>query len=685
MPGPSCSWMVVCAAAACLLLHCNSDHAVAQDKPADSIQRSLRANLQYLASDELKGRSVTDETIDVAADYIAKRFTEIGLKTDLYDGTPFQSVDVNVGSGIGSDEKNQLTFRNIPGVTAEATSDAPKVTSLKLGDGFSPLAIGAGNASVSAPVAFVGYGITAPKIGYDDYKGLDVSGCVVVLLRKEPQLGDPDSPFDGTKNSRHAFFVTKINNAIKQGAAAVLIVNDPASIEDAVRREEQRREQELERRAAIKKQLKQLPAEAKKNRKALAEKLDNIGKIIGGIEDDIAEARRGVLDLSTAGGPNRQTKSIPVVSVARDVISNLIENESGKSLEEIESDIDETLRPQSMFLENLNASVLVDLKPAVAKTKNVLGMLPGKGALSTQTVVVGAHYDHVGMGGYGSLAPGTIAIHNGADDNASGTCTMLACAQSMVDRLRNVDSHRTMLFIAFTGEERGLIGSKAYVDSPLRSLDETAVMVNLDMVGRLRDNELTVYGTGSADTLDATVETANQQHRFDLFKVASGYGPSDHQSFYVAGVPVLFFFTGLHNDYHRPTDDFDKINMDDLNRVAAMVTDVTYRLSTESRRPVYAETQKGIRVRRQLTVYLGVTLSDRGDHVVLSSVAEDSPAEKGGLLLGDRLEKMGKSNVPTSADVLSWLRGKSPGDQISLSILRDGKPMQLDVKLGKRE
>ena len=320
------------------------------------------------------------------------------------------------------------------------------------------------------------------------------------------------------------------------------------------------------------------------------------------------------------------------------------------------------------------------MKPAVAKTKNVVGVLPGKGELAKQTVVVGAHYDHVGMGGYGSLAPGTIAVHNGADDNASGTCTLLACAERLIEQLKTFPSHRTIVFIAFTGEERGLIGSQKYVDSPLRSLEDTAAMVNLDMVGRLRDNELTVYGTGSADSLDSLVEQVNQSYKFNLYKVPSGYGPSDHQSFYVGGVPVLFFFTGLHNDYHRPTDDFEKIDFDDLSKITSMVGEVTRRLATNPVRPVYASTQKNVRIRRQMTSYLGVSLNDRGDHVVLSSVTPESPADAGGLKVGDRIVTMGKKKIQTSADVLNWLRTKSPDTNVPVVIIRNGQQEKLTVK-----
>ncbi len=166
--------------------------------------------------------------------------------------------------------------------------------------------------------------------------------------------------------------------------------------------------------------------------------------------------------------------------------------------------------------------------------------------------------------------------------------------------------HRRIIFIAFTGEERGLVGSKHYVRSPGFRSESTVAMVNMDMVGRLRDNELTVYGTGSAPMMNEILDQANERQQFNLFQVATGYGPSDHQSFYEAGIPVMFFFTGLHNDYHRPTDDFDKINFGGLTRITDTVSEVTFQLATRENRPQYAKTEGLAKIRRQMTAYLGV-------------------------------------------------------------------------------
>ncbi len=670
----NCSRLPSCLLVGILL--CGSVWGESPDATLSPVVAKLRADLEYLSSEELRGRSVTDETIRVAAEYIGQRMAEIGLKTDLVEGTPIQPVNVVLEAQVGSDENNQIVF----------TPNDPGGESLRAGlnDGMSPMAIGSDAGQIQGKLVFVGYGITAPQLNFDDYAAVDVQGATVIVIRKEPQANDPNSRFDGTRNTNHAYFTTKISNAMKHGAAAVILVNDPASVLQDVMNVRSQINRERERREATQQQAAELPEDASNSRDALNKRLELIDQSIDGLQKELLAAERGVMGLAVAGQRPPNQKSLPVVSVARDVIDQLLRAETGESLEQLEAKIDETGAPASFELQQHTVQLQVELKPTVADTGNVVGILPGRGDLADQTIVVGAHYDHVGMGGYGSLAPGTIAIHNGADDNASGTVTMLAVASQMVESLKDQSSHRQVLFIAFTGEERGLIGSKHYVDNPLIPLANTAAMVNLDMVGRLRDNELTVYGTGSAKGFEALVDSANERGKFNLVKVASGYGPSDHQSFYQAGVPVLFFFTGLHNDYHRPSDDFDKINFGGLARITDIVCEVTLALATDPQRPEYAETEKSVRIRRQMTAFLGVSLQQQGDHVILSGLQAGGAAEQAGLRVGDRLEKLGNRDIATTEDVLEFMRSQSPGQQVKVRVLRDGETIESTVRLEPR-
>ncbi len=651
-----------------------------------ALQASIRSDIEYLASDELQGRDVSNQSIHQAAEYIGDRLTKLGLDTSAFDGKPFQAVEIPLGARAGSAEHNFIAVR-FTGPEADADQPPNQATQspiqAKLGDGMNPLAIGRQQGEFQGRVAFVGYGITAPKIGYDDYAGLDVKGATVIVIRKEPGMGDPQSPFDGVKTTRHAFFATKIQNAVKHGAAGVMFVNDPASILQSVQNERSKIAQEQQRKKRIQTAIDELPAGAKNSRKSFQQKLANADRMIASIEGGLTRAQRGLLDVAEAGGSPIKN-AIPVMSIARDIADQMISQSSGRSLKTLEQAIDQSMKPSSFVLPDVTASWQIELEPASATSSNVIGVLPGRGPLAEQTVVIGAHYDHVGLGGFGSLAPGTIAVHNGADDNASGTAAMLGAASILVETLKEFSSHRRIVFIAFTGEERGLLGSKYYVDHPLFPNESTVSMINLDMVGRLRDNELTLYGTGSADALVEIIERANARYQFDLFKVETGYGPSDHQSFYKAGVPVIFFFTGLHNDYHRPTDDADKINYASTARITQMVGDVALQLAVRSERPKYAETENRVNIRRQLTAFMGVTLSDQGDHVLLSSISEGGPAAVAGLRSGDRLVNIGKKQIVNSADVLDELRGRSPGQTLKIRILRGGMPLDVNVKLAAR-
>ena len=664
------------------LAKAENETAVLPAAGQETIATSLMRDVEYLASEELRGRDVSDETIHIAAKYVAKRMVECGLKTDTIGGTAFQDVPVDLGAQAGDPKENWIQFSRD---AAGGPTAGGEPIEASLGESMNPLAAGVINGTVTdRPVIFVGYGITALDLKYDDYAGINAKDAVVIVLRKEPRASDPRSPFDGVKNTRHAYFSTKIKNAVAHGAAAVLFVNDENSIDEASRIIRYKIQQETARDKQLREKMATLPVEARNSRNTMQMQLDGGAASIEALELELAKAKRGLMGISEAGAKTYEGTKIPIVSIARDTADLLIRQSSQSSLSDSESTINRRLRPDSKVLEGFTCSLQMSLKPTSANSPNVVGVIPGKGALANETVIVGAHYDHVGMGGYGSLAPGTVEIHNGADDNASGVATMLGAANLLAQRVHNQPSHRRIVFIAFTGEERGLVGSRYYVEHPLYALETTAAMINLDMVGRLRDNELTVYGTGSAEGLDALVEQVNESAGFSLYKIPSGYGPSDHMSFYKAGIPVLFYFTGLHNDYHRPSDDFDKIDFGGMTRITDTVGDVTLQLAVRATRPKFVETENRVQIRRQMSVYMGISMSDRGDHVVISYVGKDSPANQSGLKAGDQLCRIGRSRIRTSADVFDLLRKRSPGDALRVQVLRRGKPLDVVVKLAKR-
>jgi hypothetical protein len=321
--------------------------------------------------------------------------------------------------------------------------------------------------------------------------------------------------------------------------------------------------------------------------------------------------------------------------------------------------------------------------------RNVIGLLPGRDpVLRNETVIVGAHYDHLGLGGFGSLDPdSTGKVHNGADDNASGAAMLIEIAQ----RLALAPPARTVVFIAFSGEELGLLGSAYYVKRPVYPLSTTLAMVNLDMVGRLRQKRLIVYGSRTAKEFKPLLDSLNWYAGLDLRAQGDGYGPSDQSSFYAAGRPVLHFFTDLHEDYHRTTDDWQKINVEGFGQVAGFVTGLVTALANRPNplTPVAAIPQ----VPESLTpvspgygAYLGTVpdMTDNPGGVRLLGVRAGSPAEKAGLRGDDIITKIGDMNVPDLQAMTEALRSHHPGDTVDIVVRRGTLTTTLRATLGER-
>jgi Zn-dependent M28 family amino/carboxypeptidase len=321
----------------------------------------------------------------------------------------------------------------------------------------------------------------------------------------------------------------------------------------------------------------------------------------------------------------------------------------------------------------------------MAAVKNVLAVLEGEGPLANETVVIGAHYDHVGRGGPGSgslaVAPWTTDIHNGADDNASGTVSLLEVARRFAGR--NEKPRRRLVFIAFTAEERGLLGSARYVREPRFPLESTVAMVNMDMVGRLKDDKLIVYGTGTAAEFDPLINDLNKKYEFKITKHPEGFGPSDHSSFYAKQIPVFHFFTGTHQDYHRPSDDFEKINYAGMSRIADMVTEVVDTIAKGDKRPEYKEVRSAQPKRDGDRPYFG-SIPDFGQEgmgYALMGVVKGSPADTAGLKAGDIIVKLGESRIGSLEDFDSALRKFKAGDKVPVTVKRGDQMVTVMVTL----
>jgi hypothetical protein len=317
--------------------------------------------------------------------------------------------------------------------------------------------------------------------------------------------------------------------------------------------------------------------------------------------------------------------------------------------------------------------------------RNVVGVLPGRDPdLRNEIVIVGAHYDHLGQGNFGSLDPdSTGQVHNGADDNASGASALIHIART----LSASPPGRTVVFIAFSGEEAGLLGSDYYIKNPIFPLARTYAMVNLDMVGRLRSDRLLVFGTATATEFGGILDSLNAIARFDLKASGDGWGRSDQSSFYGAGKPVLHLFTDLHEDYHRTTDDWEKINVDGLERVADFTAAIVRTLGNRRTGLTFVNVPPPAPVAGAgYGAYLGTVpdMSENPGGVRLTGVRAGSPAERAGLKGNDIIVRIGEMAVPDLQAMTNALREHRPGDVVEVRFLRDGVEQRVSVTLGAR-
>jgi Zn-dependent M28 family amino/carboxypeptidase len=500
---------------------------------------------------------------------------------------------------------------------------------------FVPLYFSAA-AKFSGGVVFAGYGITAADLHYDDYAGLDVEGKLVLILRHEPQEADEHSVFDGAKLTGHSLFTSKASNAKMHGAAGVILIDDTPNH----------------------------PGDA-----------DDLPKFAG--ED----------------GPD--DAGIPFVQVKAAAVQPWFAA-AGKNLDQVSAAIDKDLKPQSfVFPASLQVDLQLDVERETKTVHNVVGYLPGE---TGEYVVVGAHYDHLGLGGAHSLAPSmTGTIHPGADDNASGTAGVIELARWFAKQPKQ---KRGILFLTFAGEEEGLLGSAYYVGHPDLPLAQAVAMINMDMIGRVREGKIFIGGSDTGTTLRALLDQVIPKYPLHVdYSDSSGYGSSDHTSFTIGKVPVLFFFSGLHGDYHKPSDTWDKIDAPDAATVLELVAEVAEDLRESPGRPQFVRvappTGHGAGDAGPVTSSSGGgygpsfgSVPDFGEGVKgvkFADVREGTPAAKAGLKAGDILVEFDGKAIQNLYDFTYALRAKKPGDEVKVKVLRNGQPLEVSVVLTKRE
>jgi hypothetical protein len=588
----------------------------------------VRRHVQFLASDKLQGRRAGTAAADEAANYIAKEFGSYGLKHASPEGflQPFTFV-----SGVKLGQQNAFQIK-----------DSGGARTYKVGTDYMPLAFSSSE-KAEGEIVFVHYGISAPELQYDNYKDVDVKGKIVMILRGSPDGDNPHGRF-ASYTQPGLEIQNKTLKAREKGARGIIFISE--------------------------------------------EKV---------FQHDRLSRLHHDLNFLEAG--------IPVIIVSSQMANDIFSNQHPSESENagVKKDHVDRLNSYgfSFPLKDITADFKTDVVRINGKSANVVGVLSGSDPqLAGEYVVIGAHYDHLGLGGPESLAAVPEGqIHHGADDNASGTAGLLELARVLAKDRAKIK--RSIMFIAFSGEELGLLGSGAYTKAPPVPISSTVAMLNMDMVGRLRNGSLFVGGVGTSPVWKPLLEKLNATtgasasgpgtgsgSRFQLGFGQDGFGPSDHQSFYVRDVPVLFFFTGTHDDYHKPSDTADKINSEGLAQVAEYVREIAVSVANEPQRIAFNR----VKVESKPTgggfrVYLGTVpnYSDQSDGMKLDGVRPGSPAERAGLHAGDIVMRLGKTTIKNVYDYTYALGELRAGEEVEIAIRREGREMTLKITPDKRQ
>jgi hypothetical protein len=579
-------------------------------------------HVKFLASDELEGRGDGSPGLESAAEYIAAKFREAGLEPAGEDGTFFQRFEMTTGMSV------------LPGNTVTLQSGRSTI-GFEIGRDYEIVSTSGSQPSApqTLPVVFVGYGISAPAMHYDDYAGIDASGKAVLIFTHEPQENDPRSAFEGQTNTIHATMMRKVEVARKNGAQAILVVDDP-------------------------------------NHRPATERF-----------------RRWLRE------PQAEDFGIPVFYVSRDLVQRTLG--SKLNLDAISDEIDRDASPKSRVLGDVTVSAADRTARVRRPVRNVIGRLKGADpSLESEAVIIGAHYDHLGRSARFSMSQNTNGqIHHGADDNASGTAAVIEMAKAAIGARK--EFRRSVVFMTFAGEEHGLLGSSYYVNHPTTPLDATIAMINLDMVGRA-GGRVMVDGLGSAPSLEADLKSAESSTSLKLaaLRGGPGAGASDDATFLLRKIPAINFFSGFHADYHRPSDTWEKIDAAGAASISDLALAFAKQIANRQQRPTFVETVQEQDPHSSGNVgavsgygpYFGSVpdFANEGQGVKFAEVRPGSPAAKAGFRGGDVMISFAGAPIKTLYDFTFALREKKPGDRVDVVVLRDGKEVKATVELTNR-
>ncbi|MCK9616907.1 MAG: M20/M25/M40 family metallo-hydrolase [Lentimicrobiaceae bacterium] len=376
---------------------------------------------------------------------------------------------------------------------------------------------------------------------------------------------------------------------------------------------------------------------------------------------------------------------LPVINIKRIVADSLLKN-SGVTIAQLESDLTLTIKSNSFELQTI-LTAQTEVIPRKVQAQNIVAWIKGKDKkLCNEYIVIGAHYDHLGMGGAnsGSRIPDTVAVHNGADDNASGVAAVLELA----GKLAKAKLKRSVIFVLFDAEEMGLIGSKYFVKNSPVPLPQIKAMINVDMLGRFKKDTKTisVSGTGTAAEMDSLLNIAEKGRTFTIGRTTEGYGPSDHATFYSENIPVLYFTTGAHDDYHTPADDADKLDYNDEALICNMIADISLIFANMEKSLSFHEAGPKAQPEggRRFKVTLGIVpdfTSSENKGLRVDGVRKGGPAERGGIKKGDIIIAIDGQIVSNIYDYMTRLTKLKHGQTIIVEVLRNNKKEVLLILL----
>jgi len=600
------------------------EQAIPQSEVLPSDPNALVAQAQISESSQASLDRLTNDIRYLASDELAGRrpgTPEMELAVD-YIVKNYQDAGVEGAAQDGSyfqpvpvDGTREID----PAATRMAfTGPDAQALALSLNENFVSL-IGRKPFSISGDLVFVGYGIAAEEHNYNEYLNVDVEGKVVVMIRREPQQNSPDSVFDGDETSSHSFIVSKVRAARRAKAKGIILVNDSETASD--------------------------------------ESVDSLVQPnqFGTVSFPFCQIKRSTLNEMLAASP--------------------IYSPTGKelrTLEQAEAWIDSRLEPISQPIRGWSVEADAAFSKAKIATSNLIAVIPGQGDLMNETVIVGAHYDHIGRGAYGSRTPWRKEIHNGADDNATGTAAVVELARRFSERPADETPRRRLVLICFTAEEMGLLGALHYVSDPLFELESTVAMVNFDMIGSLRNDELTVYNWNTSPDFDAILKKANEPLGLALKLPPAAFAGSDHLPFNQSQIPNMFIHTGITDIYHTPEDTFDTINCGGVLKVVDFSESVLEQLLV-SKKPTYGVPKR---------FRLGIQIEREGgkDGVEITKVIEGSVAERAGLQVGDWVASVDDDPILKRRDLVRRIR-RDAGKTVSLKVLRGDQEIDFTIEL----